>query len=648
MRLQRLWWSLVWLLACGPTMLWAGPHTVQRGETFADIARLYHVDEAALRAANPGVELHTGYTVDVPLQTLFYDLGQSTLFRRYVHAAEEARGAKLYQKGHQLQLQLSDAKPAKQAAMSERITDYYQQALVYGSVDALYQLGRRWVHGRYYADDDYPTFAQPVTSDVAELQVGVEYLQIATLCGRQQALVELAVACGRQESPIHNAYLCLEMLQMAVDDLNLPVGNLVCYMYEQGYGINRDYLQAYLHCPEPEVWSNYTTTHRERILEQISHLSVNFETSKYGVGMDTTECMAVASAYMRDTVMQPEGLFWLHRAALADCAQANWWLAALIQNPKYRSFAVGRDAEAQYLHFARRAARLGHAEAQQYIAQYDAAQQAQRERAEEEARQRQLAAEQRRQERRARWGAIAATVINAAAQTAMTMAAYHEQQHAQAHYASSSTGSMSVLDPRWFDQQMLAMQQLAQYTLNKGYADWTGTPMVPTDMSAVNFGTDMSPGSPAWMFQQHQMLSTISMQNTRMQCEQLAALRYQVDQIEQYMAANPTAPIAGYYDRQGNWISADMVTASAASGASYNSGETSSASSGLSTVSYGEKVCHLCAGSGQCSTCNGSGYQPSYLATGPLPCANCKDSSGRNTGRCSACGGSGKKQVLIY
>lgn len=57
---------------------------------------------------------------------------------------------------------------------------------------------------------------------------------------------------------------------------------------------------------------------------------------------------------------------------------------------------------------------------------------------------------------------------------------------------------------------------------------------------------------------------------------------------------------------------------------------------------YGYKDCHLCRGSGICSSCGGSGFQSS-MTGGRIPCANCKlDSNGHRTGKCGGCGGTGK------
>ena len=61
--------------------VYAGPHTIQKGETFADIAKLYNIPLDTLLKSNPNIEAYAGLTIDVPLSTLVYDLGDSELFR---------------------------------------------------------------------------------------------------------------------------------------------------------------------------------------------------------------------------------------------------------------------------------------------------------------------------------------------------------------------------------------------------------------------------------------------------------------------------------------------------------------------------------------------------------------------------------------
>lgn len=55
--------------------VYAGPHTIQKGETFADVAKLYNVPLDSIIKANPNTEAYAGLTIEVPLSTLVYDLG---------------------------------------------------------------------------------------------------------------------------------------------------------------------------------------------------------------------------------------------------------------------------------------------------------------------------------------------------------------------------------------------------------------------------------------------------------------------------------------------------------------------------------------------------------------------------------------------
>lgn len=53
---------------------------------------------------------------------------------------------------------------------------------------------------------------------------------------------------------------------------------------------------------------------------------------------------------------------------------------------------------------------------------------------------------------------------------------------------------------------------------------------------------------------------------------------------------------------------------------------------------YGDVKCHLCNGTGVCSTCNGDGWFYGSYGTGKLKCPNCDTSQ---VGRCGRCGGKG-------
>lgn len=80
--------------------------------------------------------------------------------------------------------------------------------------------------------------------------------------------------------------------------------------------------------------------------------------------------------------------------------------------------------------------------------------------------------------------------------------------------------------------------------------------------------------------------------------------------------------------------------------ANYGSGNstTTTNSSGYTTYesSYVSVDCHLCGGSGKCSTCNGKGWYESPFGTGPIACPNCY--GGNQSGKCSKCKGTGKTE----
>ena len=204
-----------------------------------------------------------------------------------------------------------------------------------------------------------------------------------------------------------------------------------------------------------------------------------------------------------------------------------------------------------------------------------------------------------------------------------------------------SIGSMS--DAQWMAKNRLAMDQILQYTVNQTIADWNGTPMMPTDMSAVNLGTDMSPGSPLWSWGMQQQINRMSTQNARMQCEVLAFYRRQTDMIEQQLRENPFQPIAGYVNSDGYWISGDMSSDSDNNERSVSNGHEAIREKNRTYYQerYGNKECHICHGSGRCTTCNGSGFMHNDLTYGSSECPNCLLENMRRTGKCSTCRGTG-------
>lgn len=210
-----------------------------------------------------------------------------------------------------------------------------------------------------------------------------------------------------------------------------------------------------------------------------------------------------------------------------------------------------------------------------------------------------------------------------------------------------STPSINGLsENQWLAKQRLAMDQILQYTINKNIADWNGTPMVPTDMSAVNLGTDMTPGSPLWSWDMQQRINTMSTQNAKMQCEVSAYYRRQRDMIEQQLKENPYQPIDGYVNSDGYWISAEMIGNS-----STNSENNQNFHNGYEAIReknrdyyrerYGNKNCYSCHGDGKCATCNGHGYISNSYSSGTSECPNCLLENMHRTGKCSTCQGTG-------
>lgn len=642
--------------------VYAGPHTIQKGETFADVAMLYKVPLDSIIKANPNTEAYAGLTIEVPLSMLVYDLGSSELFRnmRYRYAPNYKKGINKYKTAHEKQLKLNQTTGKKRQVFETQIINDYIEAVSYGNTDALYQLGRQKVHGVLYSTDGYPTFSQTVNSDMDEFQKGIEYLQIAALIGKNgSALIELALACGYENSPIRNPYLCLGMLEQYQKELGLDVNNLICYMYENGYGIHPNLLQAYIYCPSTELTDKSgIKTHRERILEQIEAMPTNFESSRYGVGLDTKTMMSIGFSHYHNDVLEPEGIFWLHRAARQNDADANWALASILQNKKHAKGSMGDswNIESQKLCFVTNAASNGKQEAKEYLEAYKKQQKtkAEQERRRELERQRKI--EEKKQRRRQMWINIASSVVQTAAQTYVAVESAKMQSHQRQGTMSHSMQRMPIgqmSDAQWQARNQLALQQIAQYTMNKTYADWTGTPMIPTDMSAVDLGTDMSPGSPLWNWGMQQQINTMATQNARASCEISAFYKRQADQITQQLMENPLQPIAGYVDRDGNWISHEMVAAG------YNSLDKTSTSnsddrySGFEEIRsknkayyaerYGNKECHICHGNGICPQCNGKGYNYNELGVqGSHECPNCLIINGRASGKCSQCQGSGR------
>lgn len=655
--------KLLILLAAFMTSLYvnAGPHTMQRGETFADVAKLYNLPLDSVIKANPHTTAYVGLTIEVPLSTLVFDLGNSELFRnlRYRIERNDEKGNKKFKAAYEKQFGLSKLPEHKRQKTESLIIEDYMEAVSYGNIDALYQLGRRKLHGVFYTDDIYLDFNQKVNSDIHEFKKGIEYLQIAALIGKNSgALIGLALACGYKDSPIYNPYLCLGMLEQYQKELGLNVNHLICYMYEHGYGVRTNLLKAYTYCGSTELTADSgLKTHREKILEKIEAMPANFESSRYGVGLDSNTMISIGLSHYHDEILEPEGMFWLHRAARQNNADANWILAGILQNNKYANGTMGnsKNKESQMLSFLKSAAANGKKEAGEYLEVYEKQQRIKAKEKRRRALEHQMRLEEKKQRRRQMWANIAGAVIQTAAQTyvAVESAKLHSRQMQGTNFYSTpqmSFGQMS--DSQWQARNQQALQQIAQYTVNKTYADWTGTPMIPTDMSAVDLGTDMSPGSPLWNWGMQQQINTMATWNARMGCEISAFYKRQADQITQQLIENPLQPIAGYVDIDGNWISSDLIDsnqnnvnstrASTSGGTCHGGDDIRSRNKAYYAERYGNIDCPVCHGNGLCPTCNGKRYNNNEFGVkGSHDCPNCLIENGRASGKCRQCQGKG-------
>lgn len=74
---------------------YSGPHTVQKGETYADIARLYHISVDTLIKANSDKKAYSGSIVEIPMVNSVYDLGSSVLFRQISFNSGNSRKGRL-------------------------------------------------------------------------------------------------------------------------------------------------------------------------------------------------------------------------------------------------------------------------------------------------------------------------------------------------------------------------------------------------------------------------------------------------------------------------------------------------------------------------------------------------------------------------
>lgn len=629
----------------------AGPHTLQRGESFEDVARLYGVNLDSLKKCNPDIVAFVGYTIDVPIENHFVDLGDSDLFRRLQRndESQKEKGLKKYKSAFEKQTKLNKTSRDEQEKLQLKIQEEYEEAVEYGNMEALYQLGRRYVHGRFYPHDRIPDFQLDINPDIDEFSKGIEYMQIVgLLTGKPSAYIDMAVSCGHEDSPIRNPYLCISMLEVYADTKGWPVNELICHMYENGYGIKKNLMQAYIYCGDTElIGNNGSTSKRERLLREISELPRTKENAFYGNELDTKTMLALGISCSNEDKISPQGLYWLHKAALQNDAEANWTLASILKNSNYQAGVVGSsyDIDQQVMVFVEKASSAGHKEATEYLTAYQEyeAQKAKYER--QVANQKRQEEEAKKARRRQMWANIASTILQTTAQT-WGQIEYAKQVNQAHHYTNTSMPYIgNISENQWMTKNRLAMDQILQYTVNKTMADWNGTPMVPTDMSAVNLGTDMSPGSPLWSWGMQQQINRMSTQNARMQCETLAFYRRQTDMIEQQLIQNPFQPIAGYVNKNGNWISGENLQTSIS-----EEGSSAIHHSSNNTASdrdrYGYKECHMCHGSGICQTCNGNTTILNSMTLGTSECPNCHIENMQRTGKCSTCQGRGTKYRL--
>lgn len=128
----------------------AGPHTVQRGESFASIAKLYNVSLDSVLKANIGIKPYVGMVVEVPDTRLVYDLGGSTLFRKFfnLQGKRSSKGAKAYSHGYNIQKKRASGNKHHNTERI-KIIKYYEQAISYGNLYALYQMGLYKIYGDF-------------------------------------------------------------------------------------------------------------------------------------------------------------------------------------------------------------------------------------------------------------------------------------------------------------------------------------------------------------------------------------------------------------------------------------------------------------------------------------------------------------------
>lgn len=629
-------------------LLFAGPHTVQRGETFQSISQLYSVPVDSIEKYNPGLDAFTGVILEVPNPILLYDIGESDIFRICANATAENKrnGQTIYEKAFEKQMSLTKVNPDKRAGEIKKILGEYEKAASLGVTDAVYQLGRYYIHGHLYPDNQYMTFDRDINSNIDEFRKGVEYLQTAVIVGKNNmARIALALTCGYEMSPIRNPYLCVSILEGLKTAYSTYTDPILFNIYENGIGVRKNLLKAYIYCTDKELNGNEDTL-RERILQDIEKMPKNYESVSYGVGLEAEMMYRIGLSYYENGKLSEEGIYWLHRASRAGDKEAPWALACMIMNDNIEKQSIGSQTEKQAIKFARMAADNGNEKASDFLTEYDEYQKKKREYERQLAEQRRAEEEARKRERTANIINFVGNLASVALNTYIAIEnnkAINNGSRQRFNAPSMQLGAIS--DRQWMAQNQLVMNQIANYTYNQVMSDWNDTPMPYTDMSAVNLGTDMTPGSPLWMWGQQQQINTMATQNAKMQWEILAFYKSQADKITQMMIENPFQPISGIIDYDGFFITPEMVAAD------NNDSDNSDRYSGFEKIRdnnrdyyqnrYGYKECPSCHGNGRCSTCNGNGFSKNQLSSGYHSCPNCYKENGRDTGLCRRCSGTG-------
>lgn len=451
--------SLLAVLLVTFQFVYAGPHTVQKGESMTQIAKLYGIPVDSLINANPDSKAYSGVVLEIPLVNSLCDLGHSGLFRRYrLSAVDKTREG-------EWALKKARRKMAKSAYDTQAIVNYYEKAVSCGNVEALRELGSYYVHGYSIFR---PSFENKINGNVEQFLRGVELLQISSFVeGDDDALADLIVAYGHIDSPIRDVGLTIRTLENYKTKYHKELGDYLYYMYENGYGVDRDYIKAYIHCPTSDLLSKSGLSERERILERIDTISNRDDALRYGVGLEADSLFALGLNYYNDGVLKPEGLFWIHRAAHLGDAEANWTLSKILSNEQTCRAVPLVASKDQSIAFARTAADLGNRDAMEYIEAYDKYVQ------EKERRERERMLEiaqkerERKEQRTQAWLGFAGSLVQVAAQTYAAVQMANNQGGQYYGYNNNYNNNYStnldyLADPNYAVAQVAA-QERAEY-----------------------------------------------------------------------------------------------------------------------------------------------------------------------------------------